>query len=425
MNRKYEGLLSALLIAASLCGCGRGEPKETVAGNQGGTPAVKNTPLGTVTEGPGTGGAEPGVRSPAPQAAPMPGVRPGAAPRPSPGSIRRSVSNSGGWTTAPSAPTRPKADQVIDGTSFKTGGVTTEIEGICKISEDSVACWTPTGASHADLQKRVEESLTRERGMGGGGNVRIAYKKKNRVVVVKTTHETSGISRQGASVNLMSVGDSMNGGDYINLYGLGDRSFEPGKPMSSYQARMVAAKPSERSTSAFFGVTEQSPKRTTLDLRKGATCSIEDAELAVVSIKKGSQVPGRENGMYGGFMGREGKAEIWTIEVKSKKATSKYHPSLYSEVFVDEKGNAVSREAYEKVMMNAMSMPRTAPKPGEPYTAPPRPRYTQVMIQPLYGSSGGSWYYIINANPSTVKQVTVMASRTRQVELKGIRLDPR
>jgi hypothetical protein len=423
MNRKYEGMLTTLFIAASLVGCKRSEPEQEISQREPQEP-VANSPLGPITGKPNpnpptASGTVPGTAG-VPSAGPASGLsglssppRVSAGPRP-PESFRN----------GPPTPPRPKADEVVTGKYTAPGGSTAEIEGVCRVTEDSVSCWDPNGARNADLEKRVEEGLTRDNGMGGR-NVSFAYKKKNRVVVVKTTHPSNQMGIRSGYMNLMSVGDTMyGGGGYINLSDFGNSSYQPGQPRVDYQARSVAVDPSARTTSAYFGVTEQSPKQGTLELRKGASCSIEDAGLTVVSIKKGTVVPGMNGNMYGGFMGSRDSA-AWTIEVKQKSYASKYRLSLHANMaYVDAKGNVVSSDSYQKAMAKMMEEQMKAQREGKPYARPPEPQMRMVMFQQM-GGGPDRFYYLVNANPEVLKQVSVTASRTRQIELKGIRLDPR
>jgi hypothetical protein len=62
-------------------------------------------------------------------------------------------------------------------------GVSLEIEGVCRITEDKVFCWSPSGKVLPSLSNEIERGLS---GSSSSSNrISIQYRKKNRILIFK------------------------------------------------------------------------------------------------------------------------------------------------------------------------------------------------------------------------------------------------
>jgi hypothetical protein len=77
------------------------------------------------------------------------------------------------------------SDQSVAGSYTAPDGTLVEVVGVCKVTEESVACWTGTGDKNPDLEARVKQTLKdAARGLPFPS---IAFGKKNRLVFFKAT----------------------------------------------------------------------------------------------------------------------------------------------------------------------------------------------------------------------------------------------
>lgn len=417
MKRRIEGFVLALSVAGLLAGCHRADSSSSQqSARPGKSPGVTDPRL-VLGQMPGQTPDTPvGPRAPAPAGGMMPsGANPDFSANPGP------------------RPLEPKADETVRGRYTSPGGTTVEIAGVCRVTEDSISCWSPDGSKNKDLEKRVEDALT-NRTRFGGQNLSFAYKKKNRVVIVKTVWPPMG-NGMGGGVNLMSIGSPSNG--YSGGFQLNDFSrpvaYDPRQPRESYEARTVSVDPNVDVTSAYFNVTETSPKEGTLELHKGAKCTIEDASLTVESISKGPGPMGMRGWPVSSGSVQPHQEEQWTIEVKLGNPSSKYRLNVSvggsrGALFVGPNGRIVDAREYEQAMMarNQAMMETSKRNPDGSTTVTNRkPAMEYRPVNCFVNFTGGPHMsYTINADPKFVKRLTVRATKSKLVELKGVRLDP-
>lgn len=376
-------IVGSVFAVSLLTGCRQDEPdlSERTA-DAGKPPAVLSTSdLGPVNQG-----------TPPPALASMPMQRPGMA----------SVS-------------MPPADETVTGNYKTDRGEIIEVEGVCKISEDSISCWRWDGSAHADLASRVKDAIEFQHRLGGTWNYGVAYGKKNRVVVFKWTHPMAG---DRTSLGLMNVGD-LNTGAYMNL---SLRSVNQPANGVEYQTRMAATDLSAKTTSARLVLYTTIPEPPRIEPKVGAKAAFGGETFTITGIKTGApstyHVPPNS-----------GPSDLaWTISIKSTQKTkppleiylnpldAKDDPIRY----VDAKGSVASAEAYRKAMDEYNAK---VGKGAHPMTLP-RPKYGLAFIN-VNEKPDGVIEVVTHVNPAKVKSFRIGGVRKKQIDLTGIPLDPK
>lgn len=93
-----------------------------------------------------------------------------------------------------------KGELLVNGPSFKNELVEMSIEGVCRITEDSVACWNFDGGRNDELAKEIEAGLTNQQNRMS--RLQLQYGKKNRALVVKSK-ASNGVTIQPARENAL------------------------------------------------------------------------------------------------------------------------------------------------------------------------------------------------------------------------------
>ena len=116
----------------------------------------------------------------------------------------------------------------------------------------------------------------------------------------------------------------------------------------------------------------------------------------------------------------DAKKNLLNLE-QQKRALSELESDIKSRQAQADSQLAVLQEQRNREMQRLYSKPR---KPGEPFPQPSQPNYMPVTCYAM-SSSPTEAYYVVNANPAAIRQLTATASRSKRIELRGIRLAPK
>jgi len=166
-------------------------------------------------------------------------------------------------------PPQPKADETVALSYKADDGSAVEVEGICKITEDSIECWNPDGTPDPDLKQRIQAALVKQKSFNGQGPMlNLQYGKKNRIVVFKITQAPGG---RGGHMDVQYAGDryGFRGGMYINLDQ--PQSFTANQPYVRYQTMGACEEPSATTTKARIEISVPVSDRPTIEAKPGAS----------------------------------------------------------------------------------------------------------------------------------------------------------
>jgi len=411
MNRFARIFVVSALASFSLLGCNEEEPVMTGnvsaarvpgepppmllprPGSSGGPPAAPwirpgsdLAPVGKPDEAPSTP-----VQSPRPYATNMPPARP---------------------------PTdAPRSDETVSGIYKASDGNIVEVEGVCKITEDSIVCWKPDGRPNEELAKKIKEGMEKSRpsGYSPSQSFSLQYGKKNRLVVLKLTQP---VNATGAHLDVRSIGsDSQGGGGYFNAMLSPSHVAGPNQPYIHFESRMIAENPSEKAATAHLNFFRPIQESVRIVAKAGTSATFGGENFTIARIDKGS--PQNLSG---------GQPEtIWTVTVRSDHngargvniALVPLDASGQRIDYIDADGNPVTREVYDREMQQRRE---TMGRSG--YSASTPPKYQPAT---LYGISRQPYQtdFMFRINPAKVSKFAISGGTVRYIDLTGIALDPK
>ncbi len=391
---KRRVLVSCLAVAVVAVGCGSGKRvvrAEPVA--PASPPASVQPP---VVDAPRVG-AKPSAAPTDPSTVRVEPTKPGVSPRsPRPSAYER--------------PSRPPAEE-SRALKYTAGGTTLEVAGACMVTEDSVRCWDARGAAAPDIRERVEKALLDTR-FGMNQAIRMRYKAKNRLVVMRTTR-TSDSNRSYMMVE--GIGDPSadgGGGGSLMMEEEYTSAREPGQPR--YQGYFVSAKPANKSVSARVRLTDQSLVTERLAAKVGAALSVDGVSIKIRAIRKASEEDMRSSGMP------RAQGVSWTVEVEVKQGTSR--PAQFNLTPLDKQGQSIQHVDAKGVPQDQASFQAEMDaqmRSGKPFFG-----YRSTAMQSMWNSSG-QVLYSLSVKPDFVHSFAVGVSRSRSIDITGILLDPK
>ena len=307
-------------------------------------------------------------------------------------------------------PPKPPPGEERIALRYSAAGTTIEVAGACLITEDSVRCWDARGQTSAALRARVESALTDPR--YGNQAIRIHYKAKNRLVVMKTTRAPN--SGSGTDVHVAGFGDFQGSAGFL-MMPEDPQSFSPQAVHTQYQGHFVAASVGDKTTRARIVVTDHGPTQARLDAKAGATLSEGGVTVRIRTLRKATEVEKRTL-VYANIAN-----PFWIVEVEVKQSSGRParvilfpigkdgHPIQY----VDGKGGPVD-PARQRAEMEEMV------RKGEPIKSSFRSANMNAM-----GYSEGATTFFLRVDPGFVDAFEWAIYQSKTVDITGILLDPK
>ncbi|MBI5706181.1 MAG: hypothetical protein HZC36_04235 [Armatimonadetes bacterium] len=318
------------------------------------------------------------------------------------GSLGAFQATHGGPTPQP----EPKPDQTV-GFTYTAGAYTMEVAGVCKITESEVRCWDLRGKQSTALTSLVESALKPKSTYVPP--IQFQYGKKNRLVIFKQTISSATTGTTSYSISINYLGNSASGG-YGGFLNFPMGNYQPGKPQVRYESRPVAAESSAKTTKARLMVIQFFPERATLNCKPGAKAGLSTADIELLSIKKapaGEQLPP-------GYL----QETRWQIDLKVKlKVRDRLNLGLTA---VGPDGKFLSQKTSDGKPISQEEVQKLWSKPGghRPYSL------QSVMVQ-TGSMNGDRQTCFVNVDPKYIAKLAIGFSKTRNVDMTGIPLDPK
>ncbi len=255
------------------------------------------------------------------------------------------------WVQSPSKP-MPQPDEIV-ATPYRTPyGDTVDVYGVCKVTEDSVACWKRDGSDNPELRKELLHQL--EGSAPGHGQISTLYGNKNRLVVLQTTLPATfaGVRRRWSIV-------APEPGNYFRHVAFAGGTYADGRNQVQYSGVGVSAPRDQRTASVLIRVQHPVIEVSTLDIAPGASSSFQGIGFRIRSvdlIKPGSE----QSAPY--FRGK-----AWKIQIEIKRPADDETDLEYTPLdhdgnlvrFSDTLGNPLSDKQYEEQRRAYFAAPHT------------------------------------------------------------------
>lgn len=312
-------------------------------------------------------------------------------------------------------PTQPPADQVSS-RFVEYNGSRVQLEGCCKVSEDSVTCWDAEGANDDGLAQRVKAALLDNR-FNQMYRLSFAFGKKNRLVVF-SANRRGGMPGQ---ITVAQVGDDYTGGGMsgIDLNRTPDGSMIP--PETHFDVKSVAVDATQTTTRARLIAHEQANERPTLEARVGASAKVAGVTYTVASV--GPFTPKGNN-----YSHLEGP--YWQVVLQKSGTPERVHQLSVHIIgkngqpasFADPSGSVIDQEAYSNALREASS------KGGPGYSEVAK-RYRSGTVfpvnDPVANAPSGTLTYAFAINPKNLGKFSLTGIFSKTFDLTDIPLDPR
>lgn len=297
--------------------------------------------------------------------------------------------------------------------SFRTPeGGDVSLEGVCAVSEDSVACWDSGGAPNRDLEGRLLTTLSSNNGMH---EFQLTFGKKNRFVVLRVANVTDWRAPSSLYVESVGPGD-LNGRYGFPLVsppasGLPPSGASPTPPSNVYR---VAVDKSVTTTSALIRYVTRVAGSARLDVKPGASVQFAGETHKIVSIDKPSSPP---------RMSME--RERWEIEMESTQLQKAgveisivpLDAAGHVIMHCDNRGNPLTEQQYQQLLKD-LGQRSGAISPSQMVFPSP----TTVIVS---RSSDSSTTFTLFVDPKKITALKLEARMKKTATLTGIPLDPR
>jgi hypothetical protein len=310
----------------------------------------------------------------------------------------------------------PKADATVSQVYTAPDGNKIEIEGVCKITEDSVGCWNSDGSADDDLTKKIRETLEKQSQGSGpfGSSISIRYGKKNRMIVLKTTAKSADMSQ------FSLAHDASDMSRFNSPFGFGLNMTEGRPPQTPqtvrYDTRNLSEDPSAQAVTTRLRLTSRIKDEPTLDKKVGSTVKLGADTLRMVSITKDP------NGQM-----LLGPRDAWVLKIESTTPTD--HPAEFTVVPLnssgetivnaDDNGNPVTEKQTRDEQLRVSTELQKNPTKS-PFSLMKR-RYQAVGNRNVNGVRD----LVLYVNPSKVSKFKITGTTSKYIDFKDIRLDPK
>ncbi len=302
----------------------------------------------------------------------------------------------------------PKADMIAELAYTSEAGNKVELAGVCKLGEDTVACWGPKGEPNKDLEKLMLESL-KVPGIAGSNQPTMGLKfgMKNRVVVLKVTSPATPSG--GTAISALNVtGFGSNPMRQSNPIQMKMPSQAENGPFIRYVAQPVVEEPSAKTTTARLVQRDTLKESKELPMKVGET-----ANLSGQLIKLSRIISGVRDPLLAGESDRTRPS--WMIEFDQTGSAGlqiSIHLELCDESgvpiqYVDPQGSPVTKAKFDELMQSGNADGISATVTGATRSEPRRVRA------------------VIYVNPEVISKIILHGVRQTTIELAGIPLDPK
>ncbi|HLP00270.1 MAG TPA: hypothetical protein VK171_16855 [Fimbriimonas sp.] len=311
------------------------------------------------------------------------------------------------------SPPKP-GEQVASDFKIQTDTQIIEVEGVCKLTEDEAICWKPNGDSNDELAKELTSAIESNTNSYSNG-FQFKFKKKNRILVLKTTTPPRKPGQEGGSYGGNLVHNYASGPDFMEGWTSNYSIFSGASSTSFDQTRV------ERSvmTGAFNPDTETFPLRyemtkyertpaTSIPAKKGQI-EVAGNTYEIVSMSDKSPQPGYAPPRFGPNVD---KAKYTYLTIKPIKITDPYALVTLAPADdtgapyggLDANGNPISAAAAAKKREEDQKKMMEAAKAGKPYVG--------------YQSIAPTYIQPIGLDPRNTAKVLMMAVNVEPSKLK-------
>lgn len=268
-------------------------------------------------------------------------------------------------------------EHLVKNNKLEVGPNTIEIEGVCKLSEDSARCWKPDGSTHKSLSEKITTAIQHSR-EGSPRYFNVALLKKRRILIVKQSIRDSNRSSYGYGQIFQ---DRLNSGGFNEGWqSYSNTNFsasEQGFDGSSTNWSTIEGTFSSTRTEYPLRYAYLNPpgKPITRPLEPGKF-EVDGNVYEIVSkkdhVKSGKAIP-HQYPTYGAI---DFEAEPRTEVIFRVIAVTNPHSSIGIQPadaqgkaiqYSDENDGEISPEQYDKWVSDYYSLPQGTPKPKCPY----------------------------------------------------------
>ena len=314
---------------------------------------------------------------------------------------------------------------------FETGSHRYELEGVCKLSEDSAVCWNPDGSQNKSLTDRLTEAI-RHPVASNQSTYSVTFQKKTRFVFLKKTQikPASSGSDYGRVFQQRSFNGSFIEGWSENSSNLSasERGFNGGE--TSWSGIQGAFEPGTKEFPLRYEFTSSPVKGTVRKLEPGKF-EVDGNTFEIVTI---SDHPKPTNSVNNGRIATNDYRYIQPlpktdIVVKVVSITNPFSSMAFQLAddngnaiqHVDEKENSVSSEEVSKwYSLNQQNSANGKQKPF-PYINPGSYSFDPRNANSPY-TQPSSFFYI---SKEKCKNIVITTTRRDVYVFEHIRLDPK
>ena len=338
----------------------------------------------------------------------------------------------------PSAAPPRQGETVASDFRIEMGQRTVEVEGVCKLTEDSAICWKPNGDKNDLLATELTNAI-KAKTDNYSSNFQFKFLKKNRILVVKSTTKPDKPGTQSMNYGYGLMND--NGGGYNGVEGWaqGNNTFSNSNSTGFDQTqvvRQVLIGSFNKETKTFplrYQFTNGAQEHQVIPFTKGEFTILGNTyEILSISAKPetGNSNQAMMRGGPGAINGRNQKNTF--IKIQVVKITN---PNLILTLTpADDTGKpfAGQNDKGEPVTAEEMRKQQADQKAGNTLNNPRRSNYIGIYIQSFaldpsirYGASEGPLFVnqSLNLDASKVKKLSVAISIRSVFVFDKIKLD--
>jgi hypothetical protein len=342
----------------------------------------------------------------------------------------------------PAAAPPRQGEKVAENNKIEVGNRSVEVEGVCKLTEDSAVCWKPDGEKFEALATELTNAI-KSKSDNYSNNFQFKFMKKNRILVMKTVTKPmkAGSPMMGGySLGLMNDYSGMSEGKEGWNNGNSAFSSSSGNGFDDTRTeRQVLTGAFNKETKTFplrYQYTTSKMERKVIPFAKGQF-TIEGNSYEIVSIGDKPENGQPNNGMYMGGMQPGMKPPKYTyVKINVVKITNPYtilnlspaddSGTPYSGL--NTKGEPISAAEMRKIQEEENKKMMEAQKSGKSYMYNGMGRnmgsYIQsINLDPSNGARAGSIIQAINVDTSKIKKLSVNVSTRTVFVFDKIKLD--